>query len=87
MSIERATKDAELEQYLRQFGYCSLFSHRENLDEVMQYIKAVGDPHGQTPAVMTCVFLYVNTLLRMLHENEQLAGDHLESQSPSRIIQ
>lgn len=86
MSIHDATKDEELEQYLKQFGYCSLFSHREDLNAAMEYVNMVAQASDNPPAVVTAVFLYVNTLLRLLHDNEQLNGAHLDIKPPSPLI-
>lgn len=86
MSVHNAQKDAELEQYLKQFGYCSLFSHREDLNEAMAYVNMVAQASDNPPAVVAACFVYINTLLRCLHENEQLAHAHLDIKPPSPII-
>lgn len=86
MSVHNATKEEELEAYLKQFGYCSLFSHREDLNQAMEYVNMVAQASENPPAVVTCVFLYVNTLLRCLYENEQLHGAHLDVKPPSPIL-
>lgn len=86
MSTHNAQKEAELEEYLKQFGYCGLFAHRADLDQATTYVTDVGKSLGNPAAVMTCVFLYVNTLLRLLHDNEQLNGAHLDIKPPSPLI-
>ncbi len=86
MSVHNAVKDEKLEEYLKQFGYCGLFAHREDLNEAMTYVNMVAQASENPPAVVTAVFVYVNTLLRCLHENEQLAFAHLDVQPPSVIV-
>ena len=80
MSVHNAIQEEKLENYLKQFGYCSLFSHRSDLNEAMEYVNMVAQASDSPPAVVTAVFIYVNTLLRLLHENEQLNGAHLDIQ-------
>lgn len=86
MSVHNAIQEEKLEEYLKQFGYCSLFSYRADLNEAMEYVTKVASSSDNPPAVVTCVFLYVNTLLRLLHENEQLNGVHLDIKPPSPIL-
>ena len=86
MSIHNAQKDRELEEYLKQFGYCGLFAHREDLNKAMEYVTALAEASGNPQAVITAVFVYVNTLLRLLHDNEQLNDSHLDIKQPSPLI-
>lgn len=86
MSVHNATTEEELERYLKQFGYCSLFAYRNDLNEAMAYMNMVAQASDNPPAVVTACFVYINTLLRCLHENEQLAHAHLDIKPPSPII-
>jgi len=85
MRIHNAESEGELECYLKQFGYCSLFSYRNDLDEAMAYMNMVAQASENPPAVVAACFVYINTLLRCLHENEQLAHAHLDIKPPSPI--
>ena len=57
---------------LKEFGYAGLFSSRDEVNEAFQYAVDIGDSLGNRQAVLTAVFVYVNTLLEALDANGQL---------------
>lgn len=65
-----------IESLLSPFGYASLFSHCDEIQDAFTFVTNVGEAVGDTPKVVTACMVYVNTLLRVLHHNGMLNLEH-----------